>query len=238
VDADILHCLVGVALSVSKMTNDIRYLQSIGEIEEPFGKKQIGSSAMAYKRNPMRCERADSLARLILSLATSPQMTAATQFLERTLDDSANRRIAIPEAFLSADAILTIVNSVATGLVVYPKVIQKRLDDNLPLMATEAVIMLAVSRGGNRQEIHERIRTHSMEAVKQMRNGGKNNLLDRMADDTAIGLTKAEITDELDPLRFAGRAPQQTEEYIKEVVRPRLKKYRRYFPVDDATVKY
>jgi len=238
VDADILHCLVSIALSVSKMTNDIRYLQSIGEIEEPFGKKQIGSSAMAYKRNPMRCERADSLARLILSLATSPQMTAATQFLERTLDDSANRRIAIPEAFLAADAILTIVNSVAAGLVVYPKVIQKRLDDNLPLMATEAVIMLAVSRGGNRQDIHERIRTHSMEAVKQIRNGGKNDLLDRMAEDAAIGLTKAEIMNELDPLRFAGRAPQQTEEYIKEEVRPLLRKYRRYFPVDKATVKY
>lgn len=238
VDADILHCLTGIALSVSKMTNDIRYLQSIGEIEEPFGRKQIGSSAMAYKRNPMRCERADSLARLILSLASSPQMTAATQFLERTLDDSANRRIVLPEAFLATDAILTIVNNVAAGLVVYPKVIEKRLGENLPFLATEAVIMLAVSKGRSRQVVHERIRIHSMETVKQIRNGGCNDLLDRLAGDTAVGLTKAEIMQELDPLRFAGRAPQQTEEYIKDVIRPLLRKYKRYFPVDKTTVKY
>ena len=238
VDADILHCLVGVALSVSKMTNDIRYLQSIGEIEEPFGNKQIGSSAMAYKRNPMRCERADSLARLILSLATSPQMTAAAQFLERTLDDSANRRISIPESFLAADAILTLVNNVASGLVVYPKVIRKRLDENLPFLATEAVIMLAVSRGRSRQDVHERIRTHAMETVKNIRAGRPNDLLERMAADPAIGLSRDDIMSELDPLRFAGRAPQQTEEYIDEIIRPLLKKYRRFFPADSATVRY
>ena len=238
VDADVLHGLVTLALSACKMTNDIRYLQSIGEIEEPFGKKQIGSSAMAYKRNPMRCERAASLSRLILSLATSPQLIASTQFLERTLDDSANRRISIPEAFLAADAVLAILKNVASGLVVYPKVIAKRVQENLPFMATEAIIMEAVARGKSRQDVHEAIRENSMETVKQVRNGGLNDLIKRLGNDPAIGISEKEIAKILDPLRFAGRAPQQVEDYLRETIRPLLRRYRRNFPVEEAEVKY
>jgi len=238
VDADILACLAGIALSVSKMTNDIRYLQSIRELEEPFGKKQIGSSAMAYKRNPMRCERADSLARLILSFASSPQITAATQFLERTLDDSANRRISMPEAFLAADAILLIMENVASGLVVYPKIIARRVQETLPFIATEAILMLAVKKGKSRQEVHERIRTHAMAATMKIRNGEKNNLVELMAADPEIGLAKQEIIKELDPKRCVGRAPEQTEEYINNYIKPILKTYKRYFTADKSVVKY
>ncbi len=238
VDADILACLSGIALSVSKMTNDIRYLQSVRELEEPFGKKQIGSSAMAYKRNPMRSERADSLARLILSLNSSPQMTAATQFLERTLDDSANRRISIPESFLAADAILLIIENISSGLVVYPKIIERRVNETLPFIATESILMLAVRNGKSRQDVHERIRVHAMEATMKIRNGEENNLVELMAADSGIGLTKNEIINELDPKRCVGRAPEQTEEYINDYIKPILKKYRRYFKADKSIVKY
>ena len=238
VDADVLHPLVTLALSACKMTNDIRYLQSINEIEEPFGKKQIGSSAMAYKRNPMRCERTASLSRLILSLATSPQLIASTQFLERTLDDSANRRISIPEAFLAADAVLAILKNVCSGLVVYPKVIAKRVNDNLPFMATEAIIMEAVARGKSRQDVHEAIRVNSMETVKQVRSGGTNDLIKRLGNDPAIGISEKEIAAILDPARFVGRAPDQVSDYLKEEIRPLLRRYRRYFPSEEAQVKY
>ena len=238
VDADVLHPLITLALSACKMTNDIRYLQSINEIEEPFGKKQIGSSAMAYKRNPMRCERTASLSRLILSLATSPQLIASTQFLERTLDDSANRRISIPEAFLAADAVLAILKNVCSGLVVYPKVIAKRVNDNLPFMATEAIIMEAVARGKSRQDVHEAIRVNSMETVKQVRSGGTNDLIKRLGNDPAIGISEKEIAAILDPARFVGRAPDQVSDYLKEEIRPLLRRYRRYFPAEEAQVKY
>ena len=238
VDADVLHPLVTLALSACKMTNDIRYLQSIGEIEEPFGKKQIGSSAMAYKRNPMRCERTASLSRLILSLATSPQLIASTQFLERTLDDSANRRISIPEAFLAADAVLAILKNVCSGLVVYPKVIAKRVQENLPFMATEAIIMEAVARGKSRQDVHEAIRCHSMDTVKQIRNGGINDLIKRLGSDPAIGIPEKEIAAILDPMRFTGRAQYQVEDYLKEIIKPLLRRYRRNFPSQEAQVKY
>ena len=238
VDADVLHPLITLALSACKMTNDIRYLQSINEIEEPFGKKQIGSSAMAYKRNPMRCERTASLSRLILSLATSPQLIASTQFLERTLDDSANRRISIPEAFLAADAVLAILKNVCSGLVVYPKVIAKRVNDNLPFMATEAIIMEAVARGKSRQDVHEAIRVNSMETVKQVRSGGTNDLIKRLGNDPAIGISEKEIAAILDPARFVGRAPDQVSDYLREEIRPLLRRYRRFFPAEEAQVKY
>lgn len=238
IDAEILAALTGIAVSVSKMTNDIRYLQSVREIEEPFAKKQIGSSAMAYKRNPMRCERADSLARLVISLATSPQMTAATQFLERTLDDSANRRIAIPEAFLATDAILLITENIAGGLTVYPEIIKKRVEENLPFIATEPILMLAVAKGKSRQEVHERIRVHSMTATQKIRKGLENNLVELMANDPQIGLSLDEIKNELDPKRCVGRAPEQTKEYLKNEIAPLLRRYRRFFTTKKETVKY
>ncbi len=238
VDAEILACLSGIALSVSKMTNDIRYLQSVRELEEPFAKRQIGSSAMAYKRNPMRCERADSLARLILSLSSSPQMTAASQFLERTLDDSANRRIALPEAFLAADAVLLIVENVAAGLTVYPKVIAQRVREALPFIATEAILMLATARGRSRQAVHERIRQHAMAATARIRDAGPNDLLERIAADPGIGISRHDIETVLDPLQCVGRAPEQTEEYLANEIAPLLRCYRRFFPADKAVVRY
>ncbi|MCX7846525.1 MAG: adenylosuccinate lyase [bacterium] len=238
VDVEIVSVLNGIAVSVSKMTNDIRYLQSVGEIEEPFGAKQIGSSAMAYKRNPMRSERAASLARLVISLTSSPQMTAAAQFLERTLDDSANRRIVIPEAFLATDAILSLAVAVTSGLVVYPEMIARRVREALPFMATEAVLMRAVAAGRDRQAVHERIRMHAMAATAAVRAGGKNDLLERLSTDPEIGLSRSEIERLMDPRRFVGCAPQQVEEFLKQHVRPFLRRYRSYFPADHGTVKY
>jgi len=237
-DAEILNVLNGVALSVSKMTNDIRYLQSVGELEEPFGSKQIGSSAMAYKRNPMRSERADSLARLVISLTSSPQVTAATQFLERTLDDSAIRRIVLPEAFLATDAIIALAIAITSGLVVYPAVIARRVRDALPFMATEAVLMAAVEAGRNRQAVHERIRTHAMAATAAVRAGGSNDLIERLSADEEIGLSRAAIETLMDPRRFIGRAPQQVDEFLKRCVQPFLRRYRPFFPADQSSVKY
>jgi len=236
VDAALLSCLTGIALSVSKMTNDIRYLQSVGELEEPFGRKQIGSSAMAYKRNPMRSERADSLARLVISLATSPQMTAATQFLERTLDDSANRRIVLPEAFLAAEAALIIVRDIASGLVVYPAMIARRIEKELPFLATETIMMMAVEAGKSRQEVHERIRVHAMAATTAVRSGGTNDLLERIAADPAIGLDLRLLRQAMRPARFIGRAPAQVADYLARDIGPFLRRSRRYFPADDAGV--
>lgn len=217
-DSQILSVLSGIAQSAHKFSNDIRLLQNLKEIEEPFEKGQIGSSAMAYKRNPMRSERIASLSRYVLSAVTSPMMTAAEQWFERTLDDSANKRICVPEAFLAVDAILNIYLNVAQGLVVYPKVIEAHIQKELPFMATENILMDAVLRGGDRQELHEKIRVHSMEAAKQVKvHGLENDLIDRIVADPAFGLTKEAAAQILDARKYTGRASQQTEEFVGEV---------------------
>ncbi len=210
--------LSGLAQTLHKIANDVRLLQHLKEVEEPFEKGQIGSSAMAYKRNPMRSERITALARYIMSLSSSPAMTAAEQWFERTLDDSANKRLAIPEAFLAADAALIIALNVCDGLVVYPKVIEKHLREELPFMATENIMMCAVKEGGDRQALHEAIRIHSMEAAKQVKLEGKpNDLLERIIADPVFGMDRARIEEILDIRAFVGRAPQQTVEFIEEV---------------------
>ena len=223
-DSQVLNVLSSIAQSAFKFSNDIRLLQHLKEIEEPFEKSQIGSSAMAYKRNPMRCERIGSLARYVIADAMNPAITASTQWFERTLDDSANKRISVPEAFLCVDAILTLYRNVVDGLVVYPKVIRKHLNDELPFMATENIMMDAVKKGGNRQELHEKIRVYSMEAGKTVKMEGKpNDLLQRIANDTTFGLTMQELEKIMIPENFVGRAPQQTQEYIENFVKPMLK---------------
>jgi adenylosuccinate lyase len=198
-------------------------LQAFGEIEEPFEKDQIGSSAMAYKRNPMRSERIASLARFVGSLEPNANQTHAVQFFERTLDDSANRRLSIPESFLATDAILGLMENVASGLEVHPARIHRRLMDELPFMATEELIVRAVRAGGNRQEAHERNRRYSIDAARAIKDGAdENDLLDRIADDDTFGITRAELDDAMDPARFVGRAPQQVDEFLEEVVAPLL----------------
>jgi adenylosuccinate lyase len=227
VDYAYLSTLAGVAASVSKFAYDMRLLQHLREVEEPFEEEQIGSSAMAYKRNPMRTERIDSLARHVIVLSLDPAFTAATQWLERTLDDSANRRIAIPEAYLATDACLLLVHNVAAGLVVRPAVIRRHLDAELPFMATETILMRAVSRGGDRQQLHERIRRHSIAAADHLKDGGEvNDLADRITADTAFGLTAAEVDDALDPRRHIGRAPVQVDNFLREQVEPALKRWK------------
>ncbi len=224
-DSQILNVLSSIAQSAFKFSNDIRLLQHLKEIEEPFEKSQIGSSAMAYKRNPMRSERIGSLARYVIADAVNPAITASIQWFERTLDDSANKRISVPEAFLCVDAILTLYRNVVDGLVVYPKVIEKHLNDELPFMATENIMMDAVKKGGNRQELHERIRIHSMEAGKVVKMEGKqNDLLQRIANDTMFGLTMQELESIMVPQNFVGIAPEQTEDYVKNFVQPILEK--------------
>ncbi len=224
-DSQILNVLSSIAQSAFKFSNDIRLLQHLKEIEEPFEKSQIGSSAMAYKRNPMRSERIGSLARYVIADAVNPAITASIQWFERTLDDSANKRISVPEAFLCVDAILTLYRNVVDGLVVYPKVIQKHLNEELPFMATENIMMDAVKKGGNRQELHERIRVHSMEAGKVVKMEGKqNDLLQRIANDDMFGLTMEELEAIMIPENFVGIAPEQTEDYIKNFVQPVLDK--------------
>lgn len=226
-DSRILNVLSGIAQSATKFSNDIRLLQHLKEIEEPFEKGQIGSSAMAYKRNPMRSERIASLARYVMVDALNPAITAATQWFERTLDDSANKRISIPEAFLAVDGILSLYLNVVDGLVVYPKVIEQRLMKELPFMATENIMMDAVKRGGNRQELHERIRVHSMEAGRQVKVEGKeNDLLERIAADETFGVTLDELKDILDPAKYVGRSPEQVTEFLNECVNPILEQYR------------
>lgn len=216
----------GIAQSAAKFSNDIRLLQHLKEIEEPFEKNQIGSSAMAYKRNPMRSERIASLARYVMVDALNPAMTEAAQWFERTLDDSANKRLSVPEAFLAVDGILNLYANVADGLVVYPKVIEQRLLRELPFMATENIMMDAVKRGGNRQELHERIRVHSMAAGKVVKEeGGENDLLTRIANDPMFGVTLTELQDLIRPEKYVGRAPEQTEDFLAEVVGPILEKY-------------
>ena len=219
VDAAIAHLLAGIGISVHKFCNDVRLLAHRKELEEPFAKSQVGSSAMAYKRNPMRSERATGLARFLMDISASPMHTAAEQWLERTLDDSANKRLAMSEAFLAADACLQIVANVAQGLVVYPAVIEANAAAELPFMATENVIMAGVKAGGDRQELHELIRTHSMEAAKQVKMLGKpNDLIDRLKADPAF--SKIDIDSLLDPKTFVGRAPEQVDEFIAEMVAP------------------
>ena len=226
VDSRFLNVLSGIAQSASKFANDIRLLQHMKEIEEPFEKKQIGSSAMAYKRNPMRSERINSLSRYVMADAMNPAMTAATQWFERTLDDSANKRISVPEAFLATDAILTLYRNVCDGLVVYPKVITAHLMRELPFMATENIMMDAVKRGGNRQELHERIRVHSMAAARIIKEeGGENDLLERIAADPAFGVTLEELKAILQPEKYVGRAPGQVTEFLRDVVAPVLARY-------------
>ncbi|MDO5397929.1 MAG: adenylosuccinate lyase [bacterium] len=220
-DSQILNTLSLIAQSAYKFSNDIRLLQHLKQIEEPFEKSQIGSSAMAYKRNPMRSERIGSLARYVIVDALNPAITASTQWFERTLDDSANKRISVPEAFLSIDAILSLYINVVDGLVVYDKVIYRHFMSEIPFMATENIMMDAVKKGGNRQELHELIRQHSMEAGKTVKVEGKeNNLAELIAADPAFGLTVEEITSHFEPKNFVGRAPQQVEDYLNEYVKP------------------
>lgn len=223
-DYQMLSVLSGIAQSAYKFANDIRLLQNLKEIEEPFEKNQIGSSAMAYKRNPMRSERICSLARYVMVDALNPAMTTATQWFERTLDDSANKRISVAEAFLAVDAILNIYMNVASGLVVYPKVIHSRVMSELPFMATENILMDAVKKGGDRQELHEKIRVHSMAAARVVKEeGGKNDLIERIVADPAFGLTMEEVRKILKPENFTGRAANQVEELVADYVDPALK---------------
>lgn len=225
-DSQFLAVLSGIAQSASKFSNDIRLLQHLKEVEEPFEKNQIGSSAMAYKRNPMRSERITSLSRYVMCDVLNPAITAATQWFERTLDDSANKRISVAEAFLGVDAILNLYANVADGLVVYEKVIEQRLRKELPFMATENIMMDAVKRGADRQVLHERIRVHSMAASKVIKEeGGENDLLERIAADDAFGVTLDELKSIISPEKYVGRAPQQTEEFLNEVVKPALEPY-------------
>ena len=224
VDTRVANILAGIAASAHKMSNDIRLLQHLKEVEEPFEKNQIGSSAMAYKRNPMRSERIASLANYVMSDMMNPMLVASTQWFERTLDDSANKRLSIPEGFLAIDGILDLYLNVVDGLVVYPKVIEKHLMAELPFMATENIMMDAVKAGGDRQELHERIRELSMEAGKNVKVEGKdNNLLELIAADPSFNLSLDELKKTMDPKKYVGRAPRQVDEFLDEVVRPILK---------------
>lgn len=223
VDTRVLNILAGIAASATKMSNDIRLLQHLKEVEEPFEKSQIGSSAMAYKRNPMRSERIASLSRYVMVDALNPAITSATQWFERTLDDSANKRLSVPEGFLAVDGILDLCLNVVDGLVVYPKVIEKRLMSELPFMATENIMMDAVKAGGDRQELHERIRTLSMEAGKNVKVEGKeNNLLDLIAADPAFNLTREELEKTMEPSRYVGRSKEQVEAFLQNTIYPLL----------------
>ncbi|MDO4473902.1 MAG: adenylosuccinate lyase [Eubacteriales bacterium] len=225
VDTRVLNVLAGIAASAHKFSNDIRLLQHLKEVEEPFEKTQIGSSAMAYKRNPMRSERIASLSRYVMIDALNPAITSATQWFERTLDDSANKRLSIPEGFLAIDGILDLCLNVVDGLVVYPKVIEKRLMSELPFMATENIMMDAVKAGGDRQELHERIRELSMEAGKNVKvEGLDNNLLELIANDPAFNLTIEELKETMDPSKYTGRAAVQVDNYLSKVIRPMLDK--------------
>lgn len=222
-DSQLVNILAGIAQSATKFSNDIRLLQHLKEIEEPFEKNQIGSSAMAYKRNPMRSERIASLARYIIADMINPAMTVSGQWFERTLDDSANRRISVPEAFLATDAVLNLCANVSDGLVVYPKLIGQRLMKELPFMATENIMMDAVKKGGNRQELHEKIRLHSLAAARIVKEeGGENDLVDRIAGDPSFGISKEKILEILRPDLYIGCAPMQVREFLENIVKPIL----------------
>ena len=224
IDSQVIDVLGGLAQSAHKAGSDLRLLQSRKEIEEPFEKHQIGSSAMAYKRNPMRSERMCGLARFVMSLTSSAAQTTATQWMERTLDDSANRRLTIPQAFLALDAILILYRNVVDGLVVYPKVIARHLEEELPFMATEEILMSGVRAGGDRQELHERIRIHSIEAGKRVKEQGMpNDLIDRLKSEP--GFARVDLGGALDPRRYIGRAPEQVDRFVKDVIEPIRRKY-------------
>ena len=225
VDAQVLNTLGGIAQSASKFANDLRILQNFKEMEEPFEAHQIGSSAMPYKRNPMRCERICALARYVIVDTLNPAFTAATQWFERTLDDSANKRISIAEGFLAVDSILNIMINVCDGLVVYPKVIEQRIMRELPFMATENIMMSAVKKGGDRQQLHEKLRVHALAAAKRVKEEGlENDMIDRICADPAFHITKEEIAGVLKPIHYVGRSVEQTEEFIRDVIGPILKK--------------
>ena len=226
VDAYFLSVMSGIAQSAHKFATDLRLLQSFEEMEEPFEKNQIGSSAMPYKRNPMRSERICALARYVIADSLNPAFTSATQWMERTLDDSANKRISVAEAFLAVDAILNIYINITSGMVVYPKVVEKRVTEKLPFMATENIMMLSVKKGGNRQELHEKLRVHSHAAAYKVKmEGGKNDLIERICSDPSFPLTYEEIQEELSPRRFIGRCPSQVTEFVQNVINPLLEKY-------------
>ncbi len=226
VDAAVLATLSGIAQSASKFATDMRLLCHLKEVEEPFEAKQIGSSAMPYKRNPMRCERICALSRYVMADVMNPAVTAANQWFERTLDDSANKRISVPEAFLAVDAILNIYENVASGLVVHEKVIERHVMEELPFMATENIMMDAVKRGGNRQELHERIRQLSLTAGSNVKDKGlENNLIDLIAEDPLFGMSREELTAHLEPSRYIGRCPEQVEEFLRNCVEPVLARY-------------
>jgi adenylosuccinate lyase len=222
-DAQVLGVVAGIASSAMKFSGDLRVLQSVGEIEEPFEAEQIGSSAMAYKRNPMRCERIASLARFVVMLEPNANLTHGVQFFERTLDDSANRRLVIPESFLATDAILLLMENVVSGLEVHPARIRRRLEEELPFMATEELIVRAVRAGRDRQVAHERIRQHSIEAARAMKNGAtRNDMLDRLAEDATFNVPLSDLESALDAARFVGRAPEQVDEFLAQVAEPLL----------------
>ena len=226
VDAAVLSTLSGIAQSASKFATDLRLLCHLKEVEEPFEANQIGSSAMPYKRNPMRCERICALARYVISDAMNPAITSATQWFERTLDDSANKRLSVPEAFLAVDAILNIYTNVAGGLVVHEKVIEKHVMEELPFMASENILMDAVKQGGNRQELHERIRVHSLEAGRNVKDRGlPNNLIDLIADDSVFGMSREALTAHLEPGRYIGRCPEQVDEFLAQCIQPVLERH-------------
>ena len=226
-DTRVLDALAGIAQSAYKFAQDLRLLQSFREVEEPFEKNQIGSSAMAYKRNPMRSERICALSRHVMALVQDAAMTAATQWFERTLDDSANRRLSLPEAFLATDAVLELYANIADGMVVYPQMIARRVNENLPFMATEDIIMESVKNGGDRQEIHERVRVHSQAAATRMKQEGlESDLLERIADDPAFPMSREALTALLAPEKYTGRAAEQTERFLINAIDPILDKYK------------
>lgn len=235
-DAYFLSVLSGIAQSASKFANDMRLLQSFEEVEEPFEKNQIGSSAMPYKRNPMRCERMTALSRYVISNAQNPAFTSSVQWLERTLDDSANKRIAVAEAFLATDAILNIYLNVSSGIVVNEKVISRRLEEKLPFMATENIMMEAVKRGGDRQALHEALRVHSHAAAARVKDGGENDLLSRIASDPMFGMTEGELKALLEPSRFIGRSAVQTERFLSLYVAPLLDRYKNESVISELRV--
>jgi adenylosuccinate lyase len=233
IDFKVLAVLSGIAQSAHKMTNDIRLLQHLKEVEEPFEKKQIGSSAMAYKRNPMRSERIASLSRYVMSNTMSAAMTASTQWFERTLDDSANRRLILPESFMAVDAVLDIAVNVCSGLVVYKEVIRQHVMSEIPFMATENIIMESVKKGGDRQELHEGIRVHSMDAGREVKEFGRpNDLLKRIAGDPMFGLTEEDVAKLTEPSDYIGRSAEQTEEFIAEYIKPVIDENREYLGRD------
>jgi adenylosuccinate lyase len=225
VDASLLGALSEIAQSLSKFANDIRLLQNFGELQEPFGAAQVGSSAMPHKRNPMRCERINALARHVMVVAQDPVITAATQWLERTLDDSANKRIAVPEAYLATDAILLIAHNVAAGLVVFPEIAARRLNEQMPYLAAEPLMIYAAKRGGDRQTLHERIRLHAVAAAERVHRGESNDMIDRLAGDAEIGVERAELERILAPRAMVGRAPEQVDRFIADWVDPVLDRY-------------